>query len=284
MVPYRVGPCWQTPASEKLFVDKNAPVYTEHLGAGAYGQVCKFTSELSCAAKLLYPTIIDPNRPNVCGLVQFEKEREMVHRDLSCNNVLSIGASVREKVTDFGISKLVTNPAFSEYTLCFKVHVNNLDLSMPHPKFYNMLVYSQVKKLGANIPITEPPQLIIFDYSGHLVYKAYRNTLDYLLEDQSSNQSSPIARNCTKITYQEQPTAVQLCQTRLKTTAESSYDHRMQQLQCQVNSNVSILVKCKSLWGDRECLRIYKTVVYAECTTERLYAAHTRCHTNSAHA
>ena len=44
-------------------------------------------------------------------------------------------------------------------------------------------------------------------------------------------------------------------------------------------------MKCKSLWGERECLLIviiYKTVVYAACNTERLYAA--RCHANSAHA
>ena len=30
--------------------------------------------------------------------------------------------------------------------------------------------------------------------------------------------------------------------------------------------------------------KIYKTVVYAACNRERLYAAHTRCHSNSAHA
>ena len=38
-----------------------------------------------------------------------------------------------------------------------------------------------------------------------------------------------------------------------------------------------LLVKCKSLWGERECLLsviIYKTVVYAACNTERLYTAH----------
>ena len=155
------------------------------LGTGAYGQVCKAVlGELPCAAKLLHPILVDPNRPRnrelfeqecrflseirhpnivqYLGLAQdptadlpillmelmddslthflelsevplpyhvqvninydiaqaltFLHTNQIVHRDLSSNNVLLIGDGVRAKVADFGMSKL--NPGMSTLTMC----------------------------------------------------------------------------------------------------------------------------------------------------------------------
>ena len=155
------------------------------LGTGAYGQVCKATlDELPCAAKLLHPILVDPNKPR--NRTRFEQEcrflseirhpnivqylgvahdgetglpvllmelmddslthfleqseeplayhvqvnishdialavaflhlNRIVHRDLSSNNVLLIGAGSRAKVTDFGMSKL--SPRMTGLTKC----------------------------------------------------------------------------------------------------------------------------------------------------------------------
>ena len=160
----------------------------EPLGTGAYGQVCKaMLGELPCAAKLLHPVLIDPNKPrnrdmferecrflseirhpnivqylgvaqdpqmglpillmelmdnslthflelsdtrlpyhvqvNInCDISQaltFLHSNQLLHRDLSSNNVLLIGAGVRAKVTDFGMSKLTAmNPRMTSLTKC----------------------------------------------------------------------------------------------------------------------------------------------------------------------
>ena len=160
----------------------------EPLGTGAYGQVCKaMLGELPCAAKLLHPVLLDPNKPrnremfereccflseirhpnivqylgvaqdpqtglpillmelmddslthflelsethlpyhmqvNInCDISQaltFLHSNQVLHRDLSSNNVLLIGAGVRAKVTDFGMSKLAAvNPRMTSLTKC----------------------------------------------------------------------------------------------------------------------------------------------------------------------
>ena len=158
------------------------------LGRGAYGQVCKaILGELPCAAKLLHPVLIDPNKPrnrelferecrflseirhpnivqylgvaqdpqtdlpillmelmddslthflalsetrlpyhvqvNInCDISQaltFLHSNQVLHRDLSSNNVLLIGAGARAKVTDFGMSKLTAvNHHMTSLTKC----------------------------------------------------------------------------------------------------------------------------------------------------------------------
>lgn len=154
-----------------------------HLGAGAYGLVCKATlGELPCAAKLLHPTVDPTNwvrfkqecrflseirHPNIVqylgveigetgqpillmemmddSLTNFLKQSRVplalhvqvkishdialaieflhmngiVHRDLSSNNVLLIGAGSRAKVADFGMSKIMEmNPFMAPLTRC----------------------------------------------------------------------------------------------------------------------------------------------------------------------
>ena len=155
------------------------------LGTGAYGQVCKAVlGELPCAAKLLHPILVDPNKPrnrelfeqecrflseirhpnivqylgmaqdpttgmsillmelmddslthflelsevhlpyhvqvninyDIAQALTFLHSNQIVHRDLSSNNVLLIGDGVRAKVADFGMSKL--NHGMAPLTMC----------------------------------------------------------------------------------------------------------------------------------------------------------------------
>lgn len=258
------------------------------LRTGAYGQVCKALRGLHCAAKVFHPTLVNPKRPDERGW--FEKEcsllrqirhpniiqswgvhhdgatgrhimlmgtsldhlseahlpyshgpspfrdrdylsyymvfhdfalptREIVHRNLSRNNAFIVPRE-RAKITDFGMSKLI-NPCKTPGTLW---------LGTPEYNVQNVLV-DLLSKLNEMLESS----------------KAHCDP-----SNQSTPIAAPIARNCVKVKYKEQPTAVQLClcQTSLKTAAACSegsiakfHDHAMQQLQCQVNtfaSDVSI--------------------------------------------
>ena len=180
----------QTPAKcifhyQTFTINKSQP-----LGHGSYGAVYEAKcDQLSCAAKVLHPTILDPNDPGAAKIMQrFQQEcaflenirhpnivqylgmtrdpesrlpvllmelldesltkmlehsqrslayyvqvnichdvalavaylhsNNIIHRDLSSNNVLIIGGR-RAKVTDFGMSKLVgAAPSMTPLTTC----------------------------------------------------------------------------------------------------------------------------------------------------------------------
>ena len=56
---------------------------------------------------------------DICQALTFLHSNQVLHRDLSSNNVLLIGAGVRAKVTDFGMSKLTAvNPRMTSLTKC----------------------------------------------------------------------------------------------------------------------------------------------------------------------
>ena len=56
---------------------------------------------------------------DIAPALAFLHDNRILHRDLSSNNVLLIGASVRAKVTDFGMSKLTElNPYMTGLTKC----------------------------------------------------------------------------------------------------------------------------------------------------------------------
>ena len=69
-------------------------------------------------ARLPYHVQVNINYDVVQALA-FLHTNQILHRDLSSNNVLLIGAGVRAKVTDFGMSKLTSlNPRFTPLTAC----------------------------------------------------------------------------------------------------------------------------------------------------------------------
>ena len=56
---------------------------------------------------------------DISQALTFLHSNQVLHRDLSSNNVLLIGAGVRAKVTDFGMSKLMAvNPRMTSLTKC----------------------------------------------------------------------------------------------------------------------------------------------------------------------
>ena len=69
-------------------------------------------------ARLPYHVQININY-DIAKALAFLHVNRILHRDLSSNNVLLIGAGVRAKVTDFGMSKLISlNPHFTPLTAC----------------------------------------------------------------------------------------------------------------------------------------------------------------------
>ena len=69
-------------------------------------------------ARLSYHVQVNINY-DIAKALSFLHTNQIVHRDLSSNNVLLIGAGVRAKVTDFGMSKLTSiNPHKTRLTAC----------------------------------------------------------------------------------------------------------------------------------------------------------------------
>ena len=69
-------------------------------------------------ARLPYHMQVNINY-DISQALAFLHSNQVLHRDLSSNNVLLIGAGVRAKVTDFGMSKLTSlNPRFTPLTAC----------------------------------------------------------------------------------------------------------------------------------------------------------------------
>ena len=69
-------------------------------------------------ARLPYHVQVNINY-DIAQALAFLQTNQILHRDLSSNNVLLIGAGVRAKVTDFGMSKLTSlNPRFTPLTAC----------------------------------------------------------------------------------------------------------------------------------------------------------------------
>ena len=69
-------------------------------------------------ARLPYHVQVNINY-DIAQALAFLHTNRILHRDLSSNNVLLMGAGVRAKVTDFGMSKLTSlNPRFTPLTAC----------------------------------------------------------------------------------------------------------------------------------------------------------------------
>ena len=69
-------------------------------------------------ARLPYHVQVNINY-DIAQALAFLHTNRILHRDLSSNNVLLIGAGVRAKVTDFGMSKMTSlNPRFTPLTAC----------------------------------------------------------------------------------------------------------------------------------------------------------------------
>ena len=274
------------------------------LGTGAYGQVCKaMLGELPCAAKLLHPVLIDPNKPrnremferecrflseirhpnivqylgvaqdpqtglpillmelmedslthflelsetrlpyhvqvNInCDISQaltFLHSNQVLHRDLSSNNVLLIGAGVRAKVTDFGMSKLTAvnphmtiltkcpgtaaymspealldPPVYTEKLDCFQAGVLMVQIitrKFPNPSKAQQRVTNDRSATGwAILPVPEANRR-------HNHLSLIPNTHPIL----------PIAMDCLKDTDTERPSAQQICRRLLALKENPEY-------------------------------------------------------------
>ena len=260
------------------------------LGTGAYGQVCKATlGVLPCAAKVLYPTLVDPSYPKnramfeqefrflseirhpnivqylglahdpVTGLPIFlmelmddslthflEKSEErlpyhmqvnishdialalaflhdnrILHRNLSSNNVLLIGAGIRAKVTDFWMSKLTDlNPHMTVLTRYTEAYMPPEAL-LDHPVYTEKLDCFQagvlmIQTITRKFPNPSDAMRRVRDARfpsglGIIPVPEAERRHNHLSLIPRTHPILPIATNCLKDTDTERPSAQQIC-------------------------------------------------------------------------
>ena len=176
----------------------------------------------------------------------------IIHRDLSSNNVLLIGAGIRAKVTDFGMSKLMDmNPQMTPLTHCpgTSAYMPPEALSTP-PNYsskldcfsHGVLIIQVITKNfpnpgDANMYVTDPK------YPTGRVLVQFPE-IDRRKEDidliENDHPLLPIALHCIKDWERERPSADELCERLALLKTGARYTHSVDQ------SNVSLVQRLQS--------------------------------------
>ena len=167
---------------------------------------------------------------------------DVIHRDLSSNNVLLIAGS-RAKVTDFGMSKLLsTNPRMTPYTMCPGTLVYMPPEAIRDPPVYSKKIDSfsfgvlQIQILTHQFPDPGPAVEIVED-------SRYRiGRIQVPIPDSERRKSHidlidpahpilPTALRCISYSEEERPTAQALCQQIATLKEAPHYTQSVEQVQ-----------------------------------------------------
>ena len=182
---------------------------------------------------------------NIChdvGLAMaYLHSNNIIHRDLSSNNVLLIGEGSRAKVTDFGMSKLKSiNPRMTPLTLCPGTHTY-----MPPEALITPLRYSDkldcfsygvltIQIITRKFPNPGDAQVTIQDarYPTGKVHVPFpeieRRKKDIDLVD-PNHPLLALALHCLKDDDTERPSADELCGRLAALKSEQMYTHSVEQ-------------------------------------------------------
>ena len=172
----------------------------------------------------------------------------IIHRDLSSNNVLLIGAGSRAKVTDFGMSKLTDmNPSMNPLTQCpgTKFYMPPEALTSP-PYYSNKLDCFSYGVLTVQISTRKFPNpgdatTFLQDRrfpTGRIIVlipEIERRKKDIDLID-PDHPLRPIALHCLKDIETERPSADNLCEQLAPLKRERRYTHSVEQSRNQTTS------------------------------------------------
>ena len=209
---------------------------------------------------------------NIChdvGLAMaYLHSNNIIHRDLSSNNVLLIGEGSRAKVTDFGMSKLESiNPHMTPLTLCPGTHTYMPPeaLTTP-PRYSNKLDCFSHGVLTIQIVTREFPnpgdaQVTIQDMrypTGKVhvpVPEIERRKKDIDLVD-PNHPLLPLALHCLKDDDTERPSADELCGRLATLKGEQMYTHRVEQSREQSMSVQTLQQRIRERDGELARVRI----------------------------
>ena len=160
----------------------------------------------------------------------------IIHRDISSNNVLLIGEGSRSKVTDFGMSKLIgMNPRMTPLTMCpgTQVYMPPEALITP-PRYSNKLDCFSHGVLTIQIATRQfpnPGDAHVEDPkegSFRQVPERERRKKDIDLVD-PNHPLLPLALHCIQLRAAERPSADELCGRLATLKGEQMYTHSVEQ-------------------------------------------------------
>ena len=177
---------------------------------------------------------------------------DIIHRDLSSNNVLLIGEGIRAKVTDFGMSKLEgMNPRMTSLTMCpgTQAYMPPEALVTP-PRYSNKLDCFSHGVLAIQIVTRKFPnpgdaQVTIQDErypTGQVVVfvpESDRRKKDINLVD-PNHPLLPLALHCLKDRDTERPSADELCGRLATLKGEQMYTRSVEQSREPREQSVSV--------------------------------------------
>ena len=182
---------------------------------------------------------------NICHDValalSYLHSNSIIHRDLSSNNVLLIGAESRAKVTDFGMSKLTDmNPRMTPLTQCpgTTVYMPPETLASP-PHYSNKLdCFSYgvltVQIVTRNFPNPTDATFIVKDsryptgQAAAFIPEVNRRKKDIDLID-PDHPLRPVALHCLKDIETKRPSADDLCKGLASLKRKRRYTHSVEQ-------------------------------------------------------
>ena len=168
---------------------------------------------------------------------------DIIHRDLSSNNVLLIGEGSRAKVTDFGMSKLIgMNPRMTPLTMCPGTHAymppealitpprysNKLDC-FSHGVLTIQIVTRQFPNPG-DAHVEDPKE-----GSFRQVPERERRKKDIDLID-PNHPLLPLAFHCIHLRAAQRPSADELCEGLATLKGEQMYTRSVEQSREQITS------------------------------------------------
>ena len=171
---------------------------------------------------------------------------DIIHRDLSSNNVLLIGEGSRAKVTDFGMSKLIgMNPRMTTLTMCpgTQVYMPPEALITP-PRYSNKLDCFSHGVLTIQIVTRQfpsPGSAHVEDPDEGLlrqVPERERRKKDLDLVD-PNHPLLPLALSCIKIKDKDRPSAGDLCGKLATLKRESAFTRSTEQSSVSVRNKLA---------------------------------------------